>query len=70
MAIQLGTTNRWIKSSHSANGACVEVRSSVPHTVDVRDSKAPDGPRLSFGPDSWAGFVGAMRKGREGSAHA
>ena len=28
--------------------------------VDVRDSKHPDGPMLSFGPDEWAAFVAGI----------
>jgi hypothetical protein len=62
MAIHQGTTDHWIKSSYSANGACVEVRSPVPQAVAVRDSKAPDGPRLSFRPAAWTGFVASVRE--------
>ncbi|MFF3321647.1 DUF397 domain-containing protein [Streptomyces sp. NPDC002889] len=48
----------WIKSSYSTNDGpdCVEV-AATPRTVHVRDSKAPDGPRLALAPDVWARFV-------------
>ena len=63
MAIHQGNTTDWIKSSYSANGACVEVKSPAPRAVSVRDSKAPEGPALSFTPGSWAGFVADVRDG-------
>jgi hypothetical protein len=48
----------WFKSSHSAeNPACVEVR-FVPDTTDVRDSKNPTGPVLSFPRGAWTQFLG------------
>nr|WP_219910790.1 DUF397 domain-containing protein [Saccharothrix carnea] len=47
----------WFKSSRSAeNPACVEVR-FVPEAIDVRDSKHPAGPVLSFPRSAWAKFV-------------
>ncbi|NLU74281.1 DUF397 domain-containing protein [Streptomyces sp. HNM0575] len=60
MAIQQGNTTRWIKSSYSANGACVEVKSPTRTAVAVRDSKVPDGPSLSFPPGAWNGFVAGV----------
>ncbi|MGW7349767.1 DUF397 domain-containing protein [Streptomyces sp. Z26] len=61
MAIQLGTSSTWIKSSHSGgNGACVEVKSPTTEAVAVRDSKATDGPSLSFAPEAWCGFVASV----------
>jgi hypothetical protein len=63
MAIQLGITTDWIKSSYSANGACVEVKSSARSAVSVRDSKVPDGASLSFPPDTWNGFVSEVNGG-------
>ena len=60
MAIRQGTTDHWTKSTYSANGACVEVRSPASQAVDVRDSKAPQGPQLSFRPEAWTGFVSAV----------
>lgn len=61
MAIHQGNTTDWIKSTYSANGACVEVRSPTPRAVAVRDSKAPEGPALSFPPGAWTGFVAEVR---------
>jgi hypothetical protein len=53
----------WRKSSASnSNANCVEVRGQD-DAVDVRDSKHPDGPVLSFGPDEWAAFVAGIKLG-------
>lgn len=49
----------WFKSSYSDSGDindCVEV-ANTPTTTLVRDSKNPQGPRLTFTPHAWAGFV-------------
>lgn len=47
----------WYKSSFSTdNPSCVEVR-FVPGAIDVRDSKHPEGPVLSFSRSAWAKFV-------------
>jgi hypothetical protein len=41
----------WRTSSYSgANGNCVQVASTAPDTIAVRDSQDPRGPRLAFGP--------------------
>jgi Domain of unknown function (DUF397) len=52
------------KSSYStAQGNCVEV-ADLPDGTEVRDSKAaPGGPVLTFGADTWAAFVGAVKDG-------
>ncbi|MET9619960.1 MULTISPECIES: DUF397 domain-containing protein [unclassified Streptomyces] len=64
MAITQGATDTWTKSSYSGgNGACVEVKSPVVAAIAVRDSKAPEGPSLAFGPDSWNLFVGEVSTG-------
>ena len=57
---------KWRKSSYSANngGACVEVCTSDPGAVAVRDSKDPDGPRLAFSPEDWASFTASVKAGR------
>ncbi|WP_328725450.1 DUF397 domain-containing protein [Streptomyces sp. NBC_00259] len=51
----------WTKSSYSSSSEgddCVEVASSPScPTVHIRDSKNPDGPRLTVGPAAWAGFL-------------
>lgn len=57
MAIQQGNTHDWIKSSHSANGACVEIASPTPAAVAVRDSKTPSAATLRFSPEVWTGFL-------------
>ncbi|MFE7965871.1 DUF397 domain-containing protein [Streptomyces cellulosae] len=49
----------WFKSSYSDSSNpndCVEV-AIAPGTVHVRDSKAPDGPRLSVTAAAWSLFV-------------
>jgi hypothetical protein len=53
---------KWVKSSYSggSGGNCVEV-ASQPGTVAVRDSKAPDGPRLGVSPAGWLAFTEALR---------
>ncbi|OEV29249.1 toxin [Streptomyces nanshensis] len=69
MAIQQGNTTEWTKSTYSANGACVEVKSPTRCAVAVRDSKVPHGPSLSFPPGAWAGFVAGL-SGGEGAGTA
>ncbi|MFE0652323.1 DUF397 domain-containing protein [Streptomyces sp. NPDC059534] len=64
MAIIQGATETWTKSSYSGgNGACVEVKSPVMAAIAVRDSKAPEGPSINFGPGSWNAFVGEVSTG-------
>jgi hypothetical protein len=44
-----GLERPWVKASRSTSGTnCVELRRSAVSGVDVRDSKDPDGPVLSF----------------------
>ncbi|MEU3050631.1 DUF397 domain-containing protein [Streptomyces sp. NPDC006984] len=52
----------WRKSSHSGGegGNCLEVAEGHPGIVPVRDSKAPDGPKLVFGADAWSAFLGGL----------
>ena len=53
----------WRKSSYSGNtGNCVEVaiKDSV---VAVRDSKNPDGPKLTFSSQDWASFIRRLKDG-------
>nr|WP_121433403.1 DUF397 domain-containing protein [Actinomadura pelletieri] len=55
----------WRKSIHSANnGACVEVGPCACCGTGVRDSKDPDGPRLSFSLASWRVFHADVLAGR------
>ncbi|MGI5528406.1 DUF397 domain-containing protein [Streptomyces syringium] len=52
----------WFKSSYSGSegGACVEVV-TLPTTIHVRDSKVPDGPRLTLSPEAWSAFTAFAR---------
>ena len=53
----------WRKASASAgNGACVEV-AAVPDGVLVRDSKDPEGLRLTVGAAAWRLLLEDIRKG-------
>lgn len=50
----------WIKSSRSGNnGQCVEVRHRD-DAIDVRDSKDPDGPTLTFTGTEWTAFLAGL----------
>ncbi|MDI3095881.1 MULTISPECIES: DUF397 domain-containing protein [Streptomyces] len=54
----------WFKSSYSDTSNpsdCVEV-AITPATIHVRDSKRPDGPRLTVPPVSWTAFVAGVGK--------
>jgi len=57
----------WRKSSYSGanGGGCVEV-AQLPAVVAVRDSKDPDGPRLTFSPGEWRAFVAGVKAGEFG----
>ncbi|MEU3571940.1 DUF397 domain-containing protein [Kitasatospora sp. NPDC036755] len=62
------TEPAWFKSSYSDNGgACVEMAANVPDVVPVRDSKDPDGPRLTFSPAGWSAFVAGVQAGDFGT---
>lgn len=64
MAILQGATEKWTKSSYSGgNGACVEVKSPVTQAIAVRDSKAPEGPSITFVPGAWTAFVRDVAEG-------
>ncbi|MCX4448591.1 DUF397 domain-containing protein [Streptomyces sp. NPDC087866] len=63
MAIRQGATTNWTKSSHSGTGACVEVRSPLTQAIDVRDSKAHEGPSVTFASGTWTAFVREVAKG-------
>ncbi|MGE7435208.1 MULTISPECIES: DUF397 domain-containing protein [Kitasatospora] len=52
------------KSSYSGQGGeCVETARTVGEGQAVRDSKAPDGPTLSFSADAWSAFVAGVKAG-------
>lgn len=60
----------WRKSSYSGDDGsmnCVEVAIDVPAIVGVRDSKDPEGPRLTFQCEAWASFVMGVREDEFGS---
>jgi hypothetical protein len=43
-------------------GNCVEVADAV-HAVFIRDSKDPDGPAFSCGPEPWHAFITGLSDG-------
>ena len=58
----------WTTSSHSSTegGDCVQVRRTGHHrTVQVRDSKDPAGPTLTFTRDAWQAFTTAIKNGHQ-----
>lgn len=54
----------WLKSSYSVGGNanCVEARLAAASAVDVRDSKNPDLPHLSFSATEWYAFLAAAQQ--------
>ncbi|MEV4255362.1 DUF397 domain-containing protein [Spirillospora sp. NPDC049652] len=51
----------WRRSSHSsAEGQCVEV-AGTSDGFAVRDSKDPEGPRLTLRPEVWDALSGALK---------
>lgn len=53
----------WRKSTYStAQGNCVEA-ATLRGAVAVRDSKDPDGPKLTFVPAEWLTFTSAVKAG-------
>ncbi len=54
----------WAKSSHSTpnGGNCVQVRRTT-NAVQIRDSKHPDGPVLTFTTAEWRAFTAAIKGG-------
>lgn len=64
MAIQPNSAFSWTKSSYSGgNGACVEIAVPTTAAIAVRDSKDPEGPRLTFDNSSWKSFVSDVAGG-------
>lgn len=51
-------TTQWRKSSRSdtSGGQCVEV-ADLMGRVGIRDSKDPNGPKLTLSPDAWRTLV-------------
>jgi len=53
---------QWHKSSYSGqSGNCVEVARNLPALVAVRDSKAPESPKLLVSPETWRAFLLTLR---------
>ena len=50
-------TTSWKKSSRSASSNCVEIRRTENNSVQVRDSKNPGGPILTFTRTQWNAFI-------------
>jgi Domain of unknown function (DUF397) len=55
----------WRKSSYSGSngGDCVEVAVLPDDCLAVRDSKDPDGPKLTFTHAKWRTFTAALKAG-------
>jgi hypothetical protein len=64
------TRAEWRKSSRSGSngGNCVEVARNLSGVVAVRDSKNPDGPKVTFGPEAWRTFTSGLKAGPSGAA--
>ncbi len=56
----------WRKASRSGGngGDCVEVASTGKARLAVRDSKNPNGPKLTFAPSVWESFIQRVRTER------
>ncbi|KIZ13524.1 DUF397 domain-containing protein [Streptomyces natalensis] len=64
MAVQPNSAFSWKKSSYSGgNGACVEMAVPTTAAIAVRDSKDPEGPRLTFDNAAWNTFVSDVAGG-------
>lgn len=53
--------SNWHKSKRSQMTHCVEVRDSE-KLVQMRDSKDPNGPVLTFSPERWADFINFIKE--------
>lgn len=55
----------WYKSSESSNDGthCVECRIHTDGSVDVRNSRFPSGPVVSFTREEWSAFLVGARRG-------
>ncbi len=51
----------WRKATRSSTGNCVEVREGLPDVFQMRDSKDPHGPVLSFGRQAFGEFIAAIK---------
>jgi hypothetical protein len=56
------TTAGWHKSTRSGStGACVEITTTHPGTVSLRDSKNPTGPTLTVGATAFRTFIETVK---------
>jgi hypothetical protein len=55
----------WRKATKTSSngGNCVEVARNLRGIVAVRDSKNPDGPKITLTPASWQTFTASVRAG-------
>jgi hypothetical protein len=53
----------WRKSTRSGAIECVEVAFVGADTVMLRDSKYPEGPRLTYTAGEWRAFIEGVRLG-------
>ena len=55
----------WRRASYSGGkgGECVEVASTSKPLIAVRDSRDPDGPKLTLTPSGWQLFIQRVRNG-------
>jgi hypothetical protein len=54
----------WIKAAaSSAAGQCVEMRRRRDGSIDLRDSKDPDGPVLHYTPGEFEAWLDGAKKG-------
>ncbi|HEX6076785.1 MAG TPA: DUF397 domain-containing protein [Micromonosporaceae bacterium] len=59
----MSITAQWAKSTRSNSGGnCVEVRRAEDGSIQVRDSKDPNGSVLTFGSTQWEAFIGATKR--------
>lgn len=56
-------SHAWKKSSRSGTGCCVEVCSTETGHIQVRDSKHPAGPLLTFSRNEWEAFIAGAKDG-------
>ena len=50
---------KWVKSSRSGNGGCIEVAAAA--QILVRDTKDRQGPVLAFSPATWRRFASQVK---------
>jgi Domain of unknown function (DUF397) len=64
MSDRTGVQRGWRTSSYSGGGNnCAEVAAQGRHTVAVRDSQDPAGPRLVFSQRTWEAFISRAKRG-------